>query len=207
MTFIVGLTGGIGSGKSTVADLFVQRGAALVDTDVIAHELTGPQGGAIGAIHATFGDVSLRPDGSMDRAAMRKLVFSDPSPKLRLEAILHPLIRTESVARCAAATTAPYVLLAVPLLTETGGFRQQLVRVLVVDCDEAVQIVRVMARSGLSVEEAQAIMSAQASRAERRALADDLVVNNDGREALIPQVEMLHRRYLELAAAKLKANC
>ena len=138
---------------------------------------------------------------------MRKLVFSDPSPKLRLEAILHPLIRTESVARCAAATTAPYVLLAVPLLTETGGFRQQLDRVLVVDCDEAVQIVRVMARSGLSVEEAQAIMSAQASRAERRALADDLVVNNDGREALIPQVEMLHRRYLELAAAKLKANC
>jgi dephospho-CoA kinase len=99
------------------------------------------------------------------------------------------------------------VLLAVPLLVETGGFREQLDRVLVVDCDEAVQIARVMARSGLAVEEAQAIMSAQASRAERRAIADDLVLNDDGREALIPQVEVLHRRYLELASVKPNANC
>ena len=205
MTFIVGLTGGIGSGKSTVADLFVQRGAALVDTDAIAHELTGPHGGAMCAIRAAFGDASLRDDGSMDRAAMRKLVFADPSTKLRLEAILHPLIRAESAARCAAA--APYVLLAVPLLVEAGGFREQLDRVLVVDCAEAVQIARVMARSGLAVEEAQAIMSAQASRAERRAIADDLVLNDDGREALIPQVEVLHRRYLELASVKPNANC
>jgi dephospho-CoA kinase len=158
------------------------------------------------AIRAAFGDASLRDDGSMDRAAMRKLVFADPSTKLRLEAILHPLIRAESAARCAA-TTAPYVLLAVPLLVETGGFREQLDRVLVVDCDEAVQIARVMARSGLAVEEAQAIMSAQASRAERRAIADDLVLNDDGREALIPQVEVLHRRYLELASVKPNANC
>jgi dephospho-CoA kinase len=205
MTFIVGLTGGIGSGKSTVADLFVQRGAALVDTDAIAHELTGPHGGAMCAIRAAFGDASLRDDGSMDRAAMRKLVFADPSTKLRLEAILHPLIRAESAARCAAA--APYVLLAVPLLVEAGGFREQLDRVLVVDCAEAVQIARVMARSGLAVEEAQAIMSAQASRAERRAIADDLVLNDGGREALIPQVEVLHRRYLELASVKPNANC
>ncbi len=206
MTFIVGLTGGIGSGKSTVADLFVQRGVALVDTDAIAHELTGPHGGAMSAIRAAFGDASLRDDGSMDRAAMRKLVFADPSAKLRLEAILHPLIRAESAARCAA-TTAPYVLLAVPLLVETGDFREQLDRVLVVDCDEAVQIARVMARSGLPVEEALAIMSAQASRAERRAIADDLVLNDDGREVLIPQVEVLHRRYLELASVKPNANC
>ena len=205
MTFIVGLTGGIGSGKSTVADLFVQRGAALVDTDAIAHELTGPHGGAMCAIRAAFGDASLRDDGSMDRAAMRKLVFADPSTKLRLEAILHPLIRAESAARCAAA--APYVLLAVPLLVEAGGFREQLDRVRVVDCAEAVQIARVMARSGLAVEEAQAIMSAQASRAERRAIADDLVLNDGGREALIPQVEVLHRRYLELASVKPNANC
>jgi dephospho-CoA kinase len=207
MTFIVGLTGGIGSGKSTVADLFVQRGALLVDTDAIAHELTGPHGGAISAIRAAFGDASLRADGSMDRVAMRKLVFSDPSTKTRLEAILHPLIRAESAARCAAATTAPYVLLAVPLLLETGVFREQLDRVLVVDCDEAVQVARVMARSGLSVKELQAIMSAQATRTERRALADDLVLNDGGREALIPQVEMLHRRYLELASIKPNANC
>ena len=207
MTFIVGLTGGIGSGKSTVADIFVQHGAALVDTDAIAHELTGSNGGAMSAIRAAFGDALLRADGSMDRAAMRKLVFSDPSTKLRLEAILHPLIRAESAARCAAATEVPYVLLAVPLLVETGVFREQLDRVLVVDCDEAVQIARVMARSGLSVEELQAIMSAQASRAERRALADDLVLNDGGREALIPQVEMLHRRYLDLASVKLNATC
>jgi dephospho-CoA kinase len=207
MSFIVGLTGGIGSGKSTVADLFVKCGAALVDTDLIAHELTGPLGQAMGAIRAEFGASLLRADGGLDRAAMRKLVFSDPSAKARLEAILHPMIRAESAALCAAVTTAPYVLLAVPLLVETGGFREQVDRVLVVDCDEAVQISRVMARSGLSIEELQAIMSAQASRAARRASADDLLLNDDGKEALLFQVEVLHRHYLALAAAKLNADC
>ncbi|MBP6070472.1 MAG: dephospho-CoA kinase [Candidatus Accumulibacter sp.] len=202
MSFIVGLTGGIGSGKTTVADLFARRGAALVDTDAIAHELTGPQGAAMAAISAAFGAAVLRPDGGLDRAAMRAVVFSDSSAKARLEAILHPLIRQQSAARCKAATSAPYVLLVVPLLVETGSYRQRADRVLVVDCDESVQISRVMARSGLAADAVKAIMATQASRAERRAVADDVVLNEGGLEALLPQVEGLHLRYLDLARAK-----
>ena len=202
MSFIVGLTGGIGSGKTTVADLFARRGAALVDTDAIAHELTGPQGAAMAAISAAFGAAVLRPDGGLDRAAMRAVVFSDSSAKARLEAILHPLIRQQSAARCKAATSAPYVLLVVPLLVETGSYRQLADRVLVVDCDESVQISRVMARSGLAADAVKAIMATQASRAERRAVADDVVLNEGGLEALLPQVEGLHLRYLDLARAK-----
>ncbi|MBN8450428.1 MAG: dephospho-CoA kinase [Candidatus Accumulibacter sp.] len=202
MSFIVGLTGGIGSGKTTVADLFARRGAALVDTDAIAHELTAPQGAAMAAIAAAFGAAVLRPDGGLDRAAMRAVVFSDRSAKARLEAILHPLIRQQSAARCKAATSAPYVLLVVPLLVETGSYRQRADRVLVVDCDESVQISRVMARSGLAADAVKAIMATQASRAERRAVADDVVLNEGGLEALLPQVEGLHLRYLDLARAK-----
>ena len=201
MSFIVGLTGGIGSGKSTVADLFATHGAAIVDTDLIAHELTGSQGAAMRAIQSAFGDAVLAADGSLDRSAMRRLVFSDASAKVRLEAILHPLIRAESAARCVAASAAPYVVLVVPLLVESGNYRQRVDRILVVDCDEAVQLSRVTARSGLAENEVLAIVAAQASRAERLAAADDLVVNNDGREALLPQVDFLHRRYLELACA------
>lgn len=207
MTFIVGLTGGIGSGKSTVAELFAQHGAALVDTDRIAHELTGPQGLAMPAIAAAFGPELLHADGALDRAAMRRRVFDDPASKARLEAILHPLIRAESAARCTAASDAPYVLLIVPLLVESGGYRERSDRILVVDCDEAVQVARVMARSGLSAGEVRAIMATQAPRAVRRAAADDLVDNDDGLAALLPQVEHLHRKYRELAAAKVKANC
>lgn len=207
MSFVVGLTGGIGSGKSTVADLFALHGALLVDTDQIAHQLTAPQGAAMPAIRSAFGDSAIAADGSLDRAAMRRLVFSDASAKVRLEAILHPLIRSESAARCAAASNAPYVLLIVPLLVESGDYRQRVDRILVVDCDEAIQISRVMARSGLAVNEVRAILAAQASRAERLAAADDLVLNNDGRETLLAQVEILHRHYLALAAAKLNANC
>jgi dephospho-CoA kinase len=202
MSLIVGLTGGIGSGKTTVADLFARRGAALVDTDAIAHELTGPRGAAMAAIAAAFGAAVLLPDGGLDRAAMRAVVFSDRSARTRLEAILHPLIRQESEARCEAATNAPYVLLVVPLLVETGSYRQRADRVLVVDCDESVQITRVMARSGLAAEDVRAIMATQASRAERLAVADDVVLNEGGLEALLSQVEGLHLRYLDLAMAK-----
>jgi dephospho-CoA kinase len=133
---------------------------------------------------------------------MRAVVFSDRSARTRLEAILHPLIRQESEARCEAATNAPYVLLVVPLLVETGSYRQRADRVLVVDCDESVQITRVMARSGLAAEDVRAIMATQASRAERLAVADDVVLNEGGLEALLSQVEELHRRYLDLASAK-----
>lgn len=202
MTFIVGLTGGIGSGKSTVADLLVRRGAALVDTDAIAHVLTAPQGAAMAAIAATFGAAVLGTDGGLDRAVMRNLVFADPEAKTRLEAILHPLIRQHSEDACRAQRTSPYVVLAVPLLVESGFYRQYADRVLVVDCDEATQRVRVMARSGLTAEQVAAIMGTQARRDRRLAIADDVVHNDGDLDELLPQIDDLHRRYLALAAAK-----
>lgn len=203
MTFIVGLTGGIGSGKSTVADLFGRRGAALVDTDAIAHELTAAQGAAMPAIVSTFGPAAQRVDGALDRAVMRRLVFSDSVARAKLEGILHPLIREYSAARCVAAAAAPYVVLVVPLLLETGSFRRRCDRVLVVDCLEEAQIARVRARSGLASDEVRVIMSTQVSRSDRLAAADDIVVNDVDLEALVPQVDSLHQLYLRLARAKL----
>lgn len=199
MPYVVGLTGGIGSGKSTVADLFVARGAALVDTDAIAHELTGPHGAAMAAISEAFGPAVVDARGALDRAAMRRQVFADATARQRLEAILHPLIRAESDRRCQAAR-APYVILAVPLLVESGSYRERVQRVLVVDCPEAVQVARVMARNGLGEAEVQAILAAQASRQQRLAVADDVVDNGGDAAALIPQVERLHRQYLAAAS-------
>lgn len=198
MTFIVGLTGGIGSGKTAVADLFSELGIVVVDTDAIAHELTGLGGAAMPEIAAEFGTGVVSVDGRLNRVAMRQLVFSDPSAKSRLEAILHPMIRRMSEIRCQTAKS-PYVLLVVPLLLETGVYRQRVNRILVVDCAEATQVSRVMARSGLTAEEVRAIMETQASRAVRRAAADDVIVNETDLEALREQVYGLHRRYLELA--------
>ena len=212
MSLAIGLTGGIGSGKSTVADSFALLGVAIVDTDAIAHELTTAQGCAMPEITAVFGACVLRPDGGLDRTAMRRLVFSDASAKNRLEAILHPLIRRESETRCQAVTGAPYVLLVVPLLVENDSYRQLVDRVLVVDCDESVQVSRVMARSGLARDEVSAIMAAQASRAERLAMADDLIDNSEDRENLKARIAVLHKQYVALATAKhelgaLNANC
>lgn len=204
--YVVGLTGGIGSGKSLVADLFVEQGAALVDTDAIAHELTGPGGAAMPALAAAFGASVLRQDGALDRAAMRRLVFADASAKARLEAILHPLIRQLSTERCRMAT-APYVILAVPLLVESGSYRERCDRIVVVDCQENLQIERVMARNGLRRDEVLAIMAAQAKRAERLAVADDVVVNDGERSKVHDQVAALHPNYLELSAEKVKASC
>ena len=161
--YIVGLTGGIGSGKSTVADLFVAQGAALVDTDAIAHELTAPDGAAMPALIAGFGADIADGAGALDRAAMRRRVFADPSARGRLEAVLHPLIRRLSDERCRDAA-APYVILAVPLLVESGNYRQRCDRIVVVDCPESLQIERVMARNGMAREDVAAIMAAQASR-------------------------------------------
>lgn len=199
MTFIIGLTGGIGSGKTTVANLFAELGAAVVDTDVIAHELTSAQGAAMPQIVRAFGGTVLQADGSLDRTAMRRLCFSDPSARKRLEAILHPMIRSESVARCMRADYAPYVLLVVPLLIESGAYRARINRVLLVDCDEAQQVARVVARSGLAEEVVRSIMSTQATRAERLAAADDVVANTGSRDELQAQVLTLHQRYVELA--------
>jgi dephospho-CoA kinase len=201
MSLIVGLTGGIGSGKTTVANLFAELGVAVVDTDQIAHELTSARGVAMPAIAAAFGGAVVRKDGSLDRAAMRRLCFSDPARRKSLETILHPLIRKEGLARCRNADHTPYVLLVVPLLAESDAWRGHIGRILLVDCDEALQMTRVMARSALSADEVRGIMAAQASRAERLAVADDVLSNTGTRDELRTEVLALHRRYAELGRA------
>ncbi|RQO34912.1 dephospho-CoA kinase [Herminiimonas sp. KBW02] len=199
--FSVGLTGGIGSGKSTVADLFAEQGAAVVDTDLIAHQLTAPDGAAIPAIRAAFGAGLILPDGAMDRAAMRERVFADPNDKKRLEAILFPLIRQFTRA-AADQAEGPYLLFVVPLLVESGLWQQRVSRVLTVDCPEEVQIRRVMQRNKLSEQQVRAIIASQASRAERLAAANDVINNEGDSTALLPQVLELHRHYLKLAQAE-----
>ena len=193
--FKVGLTGGIGSGKSTVADLFAGQGVPVIDTDVIACTLTAPGGMALDAVRAAFGDQVMQADGSLDRAALRRRVFSDADARHQLEAILHPLIRL-AVEQQLATLAAPYVLIVIPLLVETGTYQAVLDRVLVVDCPEDQQIARVMARSGLTLDEVKAILAAQAARAARLAIADDVISNTASPEALRTQVAVLHRRYL-----------
>jgi dephospho-CoA kinase len=194
---VIGLTGGIGSGKSTVADEFAKLGAAIVDTDVIAHELTGSGGLAVAQIRKTFGDAAIGPDGAMDRKRMRERVFSDPAAKRVLEGILHPMIRAESAGRIAS-TGGRYVVHVVPLLVESGDYRSRVDRVVVVDCPEEEQVARVRAR-GLSDAEARAILAAQASRAERLAAADDVIDNGGTRDALRTQVAALHQKYLQFS--------
>ncbi|CAN5343058.1 dephospho-CoA kinase [soil metagenome] len=204
--YAVALTGGIGSGKSTVADRFGALGAGLVDSDVLAHELTRPDGAALPAIVATFGESMLAPDGSLDRTAMRELAFTDATARSRLEAILHPMIRTASMTRAQSlAASCPYVMFVIPLLAESlrgaaPGSRAH-DRILVVDCDPAVQIARVMARSALAESQVRAIMAAQAGRAERLAIADDVIDNSTDIGALEGPVRRLHDRYI-LAASR-----
>jgi dephospho-CoA kinase len=198
MPFCVGLTGGIGSGKSTAAKMLREFGAAIVDTDEIAHELTRSGGAAISAILDAFGAGCLAADGSLDREKMRGLVFSDAEARKRLEAILHPMIRRESIARIAAAQQ-PYVVVVVPLLLETGAYRDLVKRVLVVDCDESQQVARAAQRSGLSAGEVRGIMAAQLSREARLAAADDVMRNDADIDALRRQAATLHAKYLALA--------
>ncbi|MDP2195076.1 MAG: dephospho-CoA kinase [Rhodocyclaceae bacterium] len=201
MTFVVGLTGGIGSGKSEVARCFAALGAAIIDTDAIAHGLTAPGGAAILPIAAAFGPAALTADGALDRAAMRRRVFADPAERLRLEAILHPLIRAacDEEIRRASSADFPYIVLVVPLLVESGAYRGRVGRVLVVDCSEETQIDRTMVRSGLSSGEAKKILAAQAKRQERLAAADDVINNDAGLDELAAQVALLHERYRQLA--------
>jgi len=199
--FTVGLTGGIGSGKSTVADLFAELGTPVIDTDAIAHQLTAPGGAALDAIRAAFGETVMRVDGTLDRAALRRRIFSDADTRHQLEAILHPRIR-KAVEQTLATLNAPYVLVVIPLLVETGGYKDMLDRVLVVDCPEDLQIARVMARSGLAQDEVKAIFAAQAGRAARLAAADDVILNTASREALRTQVATLHQRYLRFSTTQ-----
>jgi dephospho-CoA kinase len=196
--FSVGLTGGIGSGKSTVADLFGERGAAVIDTDLIAHALTAPGGLAMPAIVAAFGPDFVSASGALDRVRMRTLAFTEPAAKKQLEAILHPMIRVETE-RATQAAGGAYLLYVVPLLVESGSWRARVDRVLVVDCPEALQVARVMRRNAMREDEVRAIMAAQASRAQRLAAADDVIVNDTDAAHLLPQVERLHAQYCEMA--------
>ncbi|MFA7279515.1 MAG: dephospho-CoA kinase [Sterolibacterium sp.] len=202
--FIVGLTGGIGSGKSAAADMFAELGAAVVDADQIAHELTAPDGVAMAKIRSAFGASVIAADGALDRLAMRRLVFSDADAKSRLEGILHPLIRAETQRRCQAGLTsgAPYVVLVVPLLVESGTYRSRVARILVVDCAEETQVQRVMARNRMNSEEVGRIMATQATRAQRMKAADDSVNNDTNLDSLRSQIEVLHRKYVSLSGNK-----
>lgn len=194
---VIGLTGGIGSGKTTVAARFADLGAGVVDTDEIARALTGPAGAALPAVAEAFGERCLAPDGSLDRAAMRRRVFEDPLARARLEAILHPAIR-EASDRAVEAAPGPYVLLAVPLLFETGGYGGRVARTLLVDCDESLQVARAAGRPGLDPAQVRAIMAAQWPRWRRLQAADDVVWNGGAPEALEGQCRALHERYRAL---------
>ena len=195
---IIGLTGGIGSGKSAAADCFARLGATIVDTDAIAHALTAPDGLAIPRIRAEFGDTIIRADGALDRDAMRALVFSDHTARQRLESILHPMIAAESERQCVSAPS-PYVIYAVPLLIESPHARARCARICVVDCAVETQVQRVKARNNLAEEQIRAIIAAQVSREARLAAADDIIDNNGEFAALAPQVAHLHETYLLLA--------
>ena len=200
MSYIVGLTGGIGSGKSAAGQVFEELGIALIDTDAIAHALTGPGGAAMVPILAAFGADYLTPEGALDRARMRALVFADTAKKHKLESILHPMIRAQTNEFLQAARS-PYVMLMVPLLVESQDYRQRCQRILVVDCAEEEQIERVKARSGLAAEQVRAIMANQVSREARLAAADDVIDNSRDLAHLRRQAAALHARYLQLAAA------
>jgi len=200
MVYCVGVTGGIGSGKSSAAALFAERGAGIVDTDDIAHEMTRPGGRAMPAIITAFGPGIAAADGSLDRAVMRQRVFAEPAQRKVLEGILHPLIRAEARDRVSS-STAPYVMLVVPLLLETGGYPDLVRRVLVIDCEESQQISRTMQRSALTEEAVRAIMAAQLPRQQRLAGAHDVLLNNGDLSRLRSQIDHLHDRYLALAAA------
>jgi dephospho-CoA kinase len=198
MPLRIGLTGGIGSGKSTVAVMLVACGAVLVDTDAIAHALTAPAGAALPALAREFGPDIIGPDGAMDRARMRALAFGDVSARRRLESILHPMIGDEAQRQASLAGSRP-VVFDVPLLSASSPWRQRVERLLVVDCTEDTQVQRVMRRSGWSAQQVQSVMSQQTSRGARRAIAD-AVIFNDGvaPDALQAQVRALWQHWCGL---------
>jgi dephospho-CoA kinase len=206
--FSVGLTGGVGSGKSTVAGMLLRHGAGIVDADAIAHELTQPGGVAIEGIRQAFGQEAIAPDGSLDRARMRARAFADPAARVKLEGVLHPLIRGKSDQRAAdhVAAGSPYVVFVIPLLVESGNWRDRFHRLLVVDCTEATQMARACARPGIDERVARGILAAQVTRAARLAAADDVIFNEAPLEEVAVRVDRLHARYAELASAARRAS-
>jgi dephospho-CoA kinase len=199
-TYVVGLTGGIGSGKTAVADAFAALGVEIIDTDALAHGLSAVGQPGFAAIRDAFGDGILRPDGAIDRSALRRLVFADAAARSRLEGALHPLIGAE-VARRVEQWSGAYGVVVVPLLLEHEGVRSLVDRILVVDCPEEEQVRRVVARNGLSPAEVRAIMATQLDRQQRLAAADDILDNAGTPEAIAPQVRGLDDRYRRLAVA------
>ena len=195
--FVVGVTGGIGSGKTTICREFAALGTPVIDTDQVARDVVAPGSPGLAAVVAAFGPEVLTADGQLDRRRVRQLVFATPALREQLEAILHPLIRQETDARVQAAGF-PYCLVCIPLLVERGG-GNRVNRVLVIDCPTEVQIARVMARDELTAPEVAAIMRTQASREDRLAVAHDVLENTGDIAHLRPQISALHARYLQLA--------
>lgn len=193
------MTGGIASGKSTVAQLFAARGVPIIDADQIARDVVAPGSALLQQVFARFGSHLRRSDGSLDRAALRRQVFAAPAERQALEALLHPAIAARAQALSASAQ-GPYQIHVSPLLVETQA-RARYDRVLVIDCDAALQLQRLQQRDGIDAQQAQAMLAAQATRAQRLAVADDVIVNEGDPAALAAQVEGLHRQYLSLAAA------
>ncbi|MGY0197545.1 dephospho-CoA kinase [Leptothrix sp. BB-4] len=193
----IGLTGGIGSGKSTVAAILVDKGACLVDTDALARELTAPGGAALAPIAERFGADMIGADGALDRTRMRERVFAEPAAKVALEAILHPMIRRLTQARADAGAPGQVRVFDVPLLVESGRWREQVHHVLVVDCSVETQVARVMQRNGWPEAQVRAVIAAQASREARRAVADAVILNDGiGLDALRAEVDAIWSRWV-----------
>ncbi len=198
---VIGLTGGIGSGKSSACEVFNELGIDVVDTDQIAHELTQAGGAAVAEIQNGFGDTYITSEGALDRKKMRELVFGDSSQRAKLEALLHPLILSETINKIHDCRS-PYVIVAIPLLFETGDYDHLIQRVLVIDCETYLQIERTIVRSQLNVQDVKAIMASQIDRQQRLTRADDIIVNNRDLDHLRTQITQLHRKYLSFSAQK-----
>lgn len=198
MSLVIGLTGGIGCGKTCAANYFAELGVNIIDTDEIARTLTQPSGFAIAPIINTFGDDVIAINGALDRNKMRQLVFSDKAIKQKLEAILHPLILKEVYHRVKQSESS-YTIVAIPLLFETADYHEIIQRILVIDCDEQKQVIRTMVRSKLNEQEVRAIMATQVSRQYRLKKADDIIINNDDLDCLHEQISQLHKKYLRIS--------
>ena len=198
MTFVVGLTGGIGCGKSSTSQFFSDLGIDVIDTDVIDRQLTQPNGSAISLIQNTFGSSVITADGALDRNKMRDLVFANSESRHKLEQILHPLI-LKAVIRRIKQSQAPYVIVVIPLLFETNDYNHLIQHILVIDCDEQQQLLRTMERSNLSEQKVRSIMATQVTRETRIQKADDVILNNQDIEYLKAQILLLHHKYLALS--------
>ena len=198
MTFVVGLTGGIGCGKSSTSQFFSDLGIDVIDTDVIARQLTQPNGSAISLIQNTFGSSVITADGALDRNKMRDLVFANSESRHKLEQILHPLI-LKAVIRRIKQSQAPYVIVVIPLLFETNDYNHLIQHILVIDCDEQQQLLRTMERSNLSEQKVRSIMATQVTRETRIQKADDVILNNQDIEYLKAQILLLHHKDLALS--------